>query len=52
MIKVNDDGLVNQTANALDKGPMSRIGCDVIVPIFARGEFDNETMCDSTLAPD
>lgn len=47
--KVDNDGLVDQVPDAFHKRLVSRIFVHVVVPIFARAEFHDETMRDAVL---
>jgi len=47
--KVDDGGLVDVRLDVLDKGKVSRIVGDVVIPVGGGGELDDKGVSDSVL---
>lgn len=48
--KVNNNSLCSQCFDTLHKGLMRRILVDIVIPVFSRTKFRNETMGDAILS--
>ena len=49
--KIQNNQLIHQATKAGNKGLMSRIRLNVVIPIFCRFKVHNETMCQTILEP-